>query len=342
MFMKMPNRDSVVYTERTRTLRRSSRVLHQKTTPEQEHFTPLRRSPRLALQKKNPPKPEDLKTPKSESRSSRVSSFDPSLSSAQYVSKKSNEYLVDNIRIKLSNCNDGSRKFGNLSSWRKKSPVVNIGDDGFQCLRRSPRIASQRNAVACEHKDCPVKIGKKSGVSDDGARNCENSSNGSTKSSRSCNGVDGFQSLRRSPRFFSQKNIVEDSKEIRGSKGISNNTKSKVELSDIGRAGVGVNSCERVVPKSETARRRRSSVGPKAVDAGGREMKYVELDDRRKEVEVGRKRKRDEEGNRTVHGWTKEQELALQRAYLVAKPTPHFWKKVSKLVCCCSFDVPYM
>ncbi|KAI3794168.1 hypothetical protein L1987_36796 [Smallanthus sonchifolius] len=33
-----------------------------------------------------------------------------------------------------------------------------------------------------------------------------------------------------------------------------------------------------------------------------------------------------------TQGWTKDQELALDRAYLQAKPTPHFWKKVSRLV----------
>lgn len=46
-----------------------------------------------------------------------------------------------------------------------------------------------------------------------------------------------------------------------------------------------------------------------------------------------RKRKRGEEDKKEcVKGWTKEQEMALQRAYIVAKPTPNFWKKVSKLV----------
>lgn len=30
--------------------------------------------------------------------------------------------------------------------------------------------------------------------------------------------------------------------------------------------------------------------------------------------------------------WTSEQEAALQKAYLVAKPSPHFWKKVSRMV----------
>ncbi|PWA88562.1 homeodomain-like protein [Artemisia annua] len=31
-------------------------------------------------------------------------------------------------------------------------------------------------------------------------------------------------------------------------------------------------------------------------------------------------------------GWSKDQELALERAYLTANPTPHFWKKVSRMV----------
>ncbi|XP_074578607.1 uncharacterized protein LOC141835078 [Curcuma longa] len=34
----------------------------------------------------------------------------------------------------------------------------------------------------------------------------------------------------------------------------------------------------------------------------------------------------------TSEDWTEEQEGALQRAYLLARPSPHFWKKVSKMV----------
>ncbi|KAI3747814.1 hypothetical protein L6452_10482 [Arctium lappa] len=49
---------------------------------------------------------------------------------------------------------------------------------------------------------------------------------------------------------------------------------------------------------------------------------------------VGGKRKRNQFENivGVTHGWTEVQELALERAYLEAKPTPHFWKKVSRLV----------
>ncbi|XP_071707544.1 uncharacterized protein [Rutidosis leptorrhynchoides] len=37
--------------------------------------------------------------------------------------------------------------------------------------------------------------------------------------------------------------------------------------------------------------------------------------------------------NKTINnGWTKDQELALEKAYIGAKPNPHFWKNVSRLV----------
>ncbi|CAI9780812.1 unnamed protein product [Fraxinus pennsylvanica] len=49
-------------------------------------------------------------------------------------------------------------------------------------------------------------------------------------------------------------------------------------------------------------------------------------------IHENRSRSQIEEEHSIVHGWTKEQELALQRAYLTAKPTPHFWKKVARMV----------
>ncbi|KAL3650223.1 hypothetical protein CASFOL_006626 [Castilleja foliolosa] len=50
---------------------------------------------------------------------------------------------------------------------------------------------------------------------------------------------------------------------------------------------------------------------------------------------VGEKRKRQQVNEDCVHfskGWSEEQELALRRAYFTAKPTPHFWKKVARMV----------
>lgn len=79
-------------------------------------------------------------------------------------------------------------------------------------------------------------------------------------------------------------------------------------------------------------------IGLKASRAERIEMREREIVEETKEINLKRKRNRDEEvkksGKITIEGWTKEQEVALQRAYLATKPTRHFWKKVSKLVLC--------
>uniref|UniRef100_A0A7N0VDL6 Myb-like domain-containing protein n=1 Tax=Kalanchoe fedtschenkoi TaxID=63787 RepID=A0A7N0VDL6_KALFE len=63
------------------------------------------------------------------------------------------------------------------------------------------------------------------------------------------------------------------------------------------------------------------------------EIREAGHDNEGEKAEAGkRKRNRGKGANGVVPGWTKEQEMALERAYLAMKPTPHFWKKVSKMV----------
>ncbi|KAB5513681.1 hypothetical protein DKX38_027587 [Salix brachista] len=103
----------------------------------------------------------------------------------------------------------------------------------------------------------------------------------------------------------------------------------------------GVWSSNKGKGEVETSDRRGVVIGLKASNArecavGIYETKKLEIatvDNNRK-----RRRKRAEEAtNRDVEGWTKDQEMALQRAFFTAKPTPNFWKKVSKLVIFFSF-----
>ncbi|KAL5100004.1 hypothetical protein RYX36_004331 [Vicia faba] len=54
--------------------------------------------------------------------------------------------------------------------------------------------------------------------------------------------------------------------------------------------------------------------------------------DEREQVEGGVKGKRKLGGGEIAEGWSKEQELTLQTAYFTAKPSPNFWKNVSRLV----------
>ncbi|XP_073020875.1 LOW QUALITY PROTEIN: uncharacterized protein [Primulina eburnea] len=53
-----------------------------------------------------------------------------------------------------------------------------------------------------------------------------------------------------------------------------------------------------------------------------------------RKMQNGKKRKRGQVGEECelFQGWTKEEDLALRRAYFTAKPTPHFWKRVARMV----------
>ncbi|CAI9110548.1 OLC1v1010597C1 [Oldenlandia corymbosa var. corymbosa] len=71
---------------------------------------------------------------------------------------------------------------------------------------------------------------------------------------------------------------------------------------------------------------------PSADVVGGRDG-IGSLEAEKEETGAKRKKVQVREELVTVEdGWTMEQELALERAYFAAKPTPHFWKKVSKMV----------
>lgn len=306
VFVKMPQRDSAITTVQSTTVRRSPRLLDKKDkTPDQVRPSTLRKSPRLARQKSISQEPEDPKSPKS--RCNRVSS----------------SAFSENISKKPTKPSNGSRSCGGLTTGSKKSPILENGSDGFSNLRRSSRISDKRNAVGDKKNDFLGKVLKKVSDSDDGSRSCENLSSGLKKSVRN-NGVDGSQSLRRSQRLSNQQTVVSECTEK--SSGVkcyhlSSNSASKEEAFDSGKGRVGgVDLGENLSVKGKGSMKREAEESE-----GGNRV-----------VEVSRKRKRDEEGNENenenVQGWTKEQELALQRAYFAAKPTPHFWKKVSKLV----------
>ncbi|KAD5960913.1 hypothetical protein R6Q59_013936 [Mikania micrantha] len=61
-------------------------------------------------------------------------------------------------------------------------------------------------------------------------------------------------------------------------------------------------------------------------------MNMTDVDKKQKNIGVKRTRNQFENITGITQGWTKDQELALERAYLESKPTPHFWKKVSRMV----------
>ncbi|XP_021890419.1 uncharacterized protein LOC110809024 [Carica papaya] len=155
----------------------------------------------------------------------------------------------------------------------------------------------------------------------------------------------------------------------RNSIGSLNESMNKCVLSDGAKAQLGMKSSEREIEKHSSKReiviglmnghmnkkflvngkkgkldmesyadmvancnRTRSNGSPGVGKSDHEERKGTKGCKRNEDVGFSRKIKHGEEGIRVDQRWTKEQELALQRAYFTAKPTPLFWKKVSKLV----------
>lgn len=192
-------------------------------------------------------------------------------------------------------------------------------------MRRSARLLNQKTPIKsnANSKESPasstVKLSKKPIQSSHGSTNggrstpqlrrSQRTSTISSEISRNC--ANSTPRLRKSPRLSSGSlsNMPEGSKFVE--------TKND-----------GSKKNESIKEGSLDDKKWEASVGLKVttVDRKGSERNEV--------VGVKRKRKRkpDNRGDTVLQGWTREQELALQRAYFSAKPTPNFWKKVSKLV----------
>ncbi|GKU94984.1 hypothetical protein SLEP1_g8402 [Rubroshorea leprosula] len=162
------------------------------------------------------------------------------------------------------------------------------------------------------------------------------------------NGGDGFSFLRRSPRFCNKgrdDGAVQNDRSD-GSRKVSECVSDKAAKKNKGRSRVFGSVNESINAevnggrgeegenfRNQNGEKRKLTfiVGLRALTAEERRQGKVACRGN-KVIEAKLKRKCREEGNGVVQGWTKEQEVALQRAYFAAKPTPHFWKKVSKLV----------
>lgn len=316
----MPKPESIANTLEPLTPRRSPRLLALKNNSEQELPCSLKRLSCLSLQKKSIQEPLDPKT--SKSRSKWVVSSRPSRRSSREGTKKQGKDSSE--KVKRSNA--GSRNRENPVTGLTNSPIWNEEFDGSRSLRRSLRISNQCNSLALANSDLSKKNTEKSDGWNPRAR--------ISTSSKQC--IEEVPSVRRSQRLCNPLSFVDEHKD-KPSRAehcvVSSGSANGGELSDARKRGVDLKPCKRGVVETEK-RTRRVSVCSKAVDGGSRETKVQELDDvdRDREVSFRRKRKRDDEGNLRSHSWTIDQELALQRAYFVEKPTPQFWKKVAKLV----------
>ncbi|XP_042519020.1 uncharacterized protein LOC122092792 [Macadamia integrifolia] len=225
---------------------------------------------------------------------------------------------------------------------------------------RNPK--SGNNWVCSLSNTSPVKIHYKSILSPRPTRSCgppENSAeslNGSRKSKCPLDVGESFPSLRRSSRLSNKENAPafvdnktgkaellvcrkgndssdkEVSAKVTQKGNLGKNRSRNVEVQRVLRksAGIaeeGVNASYVFGKYEEGISEQSSTVSPAVTPRGVKKRSDLGNEG----IRVDRERKQSDEGC-NPQGWTKEQETALRRAFITGKPSPHFWKKVSKLV----------
>ncbi|ESQ45142.1 hypothetical protein EUTSA_v10010289mg [Eutrema salsugineum] len=225
-----------------------------------------------------------------------------------------------------------------ISSSKKKSPGSNSSVEGFSSLRRSLRISNKGLSDANKDK----------------SPRCSSAKPASTSSSRvkSTNVSPSF-TLRRSPRFSSGGGFVDLQSSFSGRKSgnsVLSRCSTKSVSSEKGKSGDGVKSRDtsrtRFRPKSKQMSRSCFDSEEEEVSvclSEGKRMRIAKENEEENatvpKADEGKrlgKEEEEEDGlkikNKLEKGWTEDLESALQRAYLTAKPSPNFWKKVSKMV----------
>lgn len=309
-----------------KTLRRSPRFCTLTAPPGQEQFPPTRRSLRF-LQKNDISAPTLPEVRRSHSAIRQVHSSHACVRPLQNVSLKTPKSVLANTTNKSSKSGVVSSKNEGSNTGSKKSAAFENGFEGIRIPRRSPRLSCApkiENALEGRY----AKVSNGSSITS-GARSSDLSSPspGVRRSPRLNNGVGEHQSTGKSRMFSCQQDALERCGRDRGKK--SSGSDKKMGLLHVKNIDTSVSSSGKNVAEGE--RRKGNSADPEANVAKSGGTQVVDGEMNKKSV-ARRKRKREEDVVGIRQGWTKEQEAALHRAYYAAKPTPKFWKKVSKLV----------
>ncbi|KAI4314459.1 hypothetical protein L6164_027367 [Bauhinia variegata] len=334
----MAKRNFTVQTNRFETPRRSERILRRNSTSEP-------RRPRIPMSNNGA---QQASAPHSVEN---VAKRNSTVQTNRYKTTRRSERILRQ----------------NSTSEPLPPTTPNNGVHQIPALRRSSRLSNQQGFVE-QHEDHPKKSAKKSSSSGKCLSDSENLIPKLRKSTTV--NADVAQSLRRSQRLLTKLNAVmgSDQKTKKVKSMVNSGFNSNVPVNGAGQvpvpnAEVEGGSFELAVeltpePRKSTTRElmieltptpRKTAASKLTVELRleGGETKSRNLDEgklkiedgERKEkkedkgkVQVHRKRKRGEEGEQVTEGWTKEQLEALRKACLAAKPTPHFWKNVSKMV----------
>ncbi|KDP32158.1 hypothetical protein JCGZ_12619 [Jatropha curcas] len=246
--------------------------------------------------------------------------------SQRLLNRKTPNPNTENPKLK-TNCIKSDRKSiisGTPAQGSRRTPRLSNKVDSVSSLRRSSRLSLLGNTISATIKKTDREESKKKPIG--------------RLFNKSADKVEIVSSLRRSSRLsllgntnsaIIDKSDPEELKKKPVSCLLNKSADKKRGAFNTVNGKVGLRLCGDVLQRSET------NLGCVNIEL----VIGLKAPERRNGFEISKatrvtgKRKREEERvDGSVKGWTKEQEMALQRAYFVAKPTPNFWKKVSKLV----------
>ncbi|QCD90758.1 hypothetical protein DEO72_LG4g1718 [Vigna unguiculata] len=218
------------------------------------------------------------------------------------------------------------------------SPKLNNGDVGFSSLRRSPRFKnepSDKKVKGTRVKGGEAETKENCVVLDEGFGRVRNRERKEKRVEvKTLDNHDALDEGRRRRRKKERNKGSRDGVNTQGNLVISDEGTGGGEKKGVIGKRVEVKTTRNGVVSDEGAGGGRKKGGNREIVGVKTEENRVVCDEgfggERKKGRNGDKRKRNDDEIRK--GWTKEQDLALQSAYLTAKPSPHFWKNVSKLV----------
>ncbi|KAL2248871.1 UNVERIFIED_CONTAM: hypothetical protein Sindi_2360800, partial [Sesamum indicum] len=309
-------------------LRRSPRFLHKNQAGFENPGTPVPAPRRFRA-------PDFFSTPI-------VSSFAKNQKEGDGISRKGKRNGSESKSLRKPI--EGSRRSARLDSRANLSSP----DLQKQCVMEK----AMRRSLVCGLKSANSQLHKCDGVSKNGDRKVTGLESSAKPGAKRSGRLDGRANVSKAEEVLHlQKEYVIERRVtrsfIRGNKFVYNRGNESGSGKDSeegvrvlpkeGKAKVGIGSCKQSpenIEKRFTRCSSRIKIFQQVEEAGNvsPECRHINKNcERKRHICEKRKRYQVEEECEIVQGWTKEQELALQRAYFTAKPTPHFWKKVAKM-----------
>ncbi|XP_071914486.1 uncharacterized protein [Coffea arabica] len=321
----------------------------------------IRRSPRFL--KPNQPDSEYLQTPNHVPNKKRVPLSDLTPLSSN---PSGNSLKRGQLSDKAKESNVRCRSSTNVCSEPRKLTGLNGGVDNSRVVRRSPRFSQNGNVnrivsdeSKLERSSKVSKIGKpvcmnaksetEKRVTRSSLRRCNNG--GVRGNGKGCDGVTlkcisdngkakGDVNLSEQCMYKIEKRVtrsatrgIKDEHRARTGNAEGNESIQNIPFGCLYKKVLSVDGEDKHganLPREPISENATTNV--LSTDLIGGEGRSVGFEAEKKQVPAKRKKIQVEEEHRMFQGWTAEQELALERAYFAAMPTPHFWKKVAKMV----------